>query len=675
MKKTAIVRHFNTQSSKKIALLLFFCAFLQLSAQPILTGVTSNRNLEKNFAAEQTAQKSQITSLNLPFFDDFSYNSLYPDPAKWMDKQGFVNNSYAIRPPTRGVVTLDALDQYGKIYAHASTLTFGADTLTSYPIRLDTLLSQNRPLRIQDSLYFSFFYQPGGGRASLTANVWERIGNQPEVDDKLVLEFGYLSEDSVFNEIDSTYHPVYVWDEVWSSEGCSLDSWLTEEPLTYFKQVLIPILNEDYLRKNFQFRFRNYASLENQGHAGRASNVDQWNIDYVKLDINRNSNDRFHNDVAFSNPTTSLLKNYQSMPWKQYRASDNKSNFNNKLINLSDGQKNTLYQYVITDKNNQSVGEVVSNNYNIQPYHTDGLHNYANHVTPEVHFTASSTSGDSANFTITHLFKIVGANDYCSRNDTCTFVQKFHNYYAYDDGTAEAGLYLTPVSTSQHSSLALKFTLAQSDTLRAVRMWFNDVLNDANFDYFTLKVWDDNGGFPGNELTAIEMLLPSHAEEFSDFITYYLEEPLWVSGTFYIGFYQNNAVEINIGFDQDYEGESGFTFYNTQNQWEEMFYKGVPMMRPVLGKDLGATIHTPSVAQKLTFYPNPTQNSVSFTIPDPHQTPTAYEIHDLFGRLLKTDNLNSNLNTINLSELVAGCYFITLKNKNHSLGTGKVVKY
>jgi hypothetical protein len=63
-----------------------------------------------------------------------------------------------------GVVTLDALGADGKVYLHGTRDVFGADTLTSRPIRLDSLFNPiRRVIRIQDSIYFSFYYQPGGG--------------------------------------------------------------------------------------------------------------------------------------------------------------------------------------------------------------------------------------------------------------------------------------------------------------------------------------------------------------------------------------------------------------------------------------------------------------------------------------------------------------------------------
>ena len=178
-------------------------------------------------------------------------------------------------PPSIGVVTLDALDENGLIYTHAETQPFGADTLTSNPIKLDCY-------NISDSLYFSFYYQPGGASRSYPPVEWERIGDHPETDDSLVLEFGYPTGDSVFigytysdyelpfrhgfedsihyyvgdtllNPFflpdtvyyifemdafagasidipsDSLFGPAYCWNHIWSTAGCTVDQWLNAD--------------------------------------------------------------------------------------------------------------------------------------------------------------------------------------------------------------------------------------------------------------------------------------------------------------------------------------------------------------------------------------------------------------------------------------------------------------
>lgn len=689
-------------------------------AQEVVTGLTQNATIAKA-AKRMNTSNTRDGAVKLPFLDDFSNYTGYPKSSYWTDKQAFVNNTYPVVPPTIGVATLDALDANGKVYAHAERTPFSADTLTSALIRLDSNFTQHRPMGIRDSLYFSFYYQPGGACKSYPAVPWERIGDAPESDDKLILEFGYATGNMIFTgfeygsyfieqghyyiagdtidnpfmpgciyifessafageEImmptDSIFGPEYVWNEVWSSDGCSVDEWLTENSLEYFKQVLIPITDEQYLRNNFQFRFRNLASLDldswsGNNIAGWTSNCDQWHIDYVFLDVNRNGNDRFPNDVAFVSPTTSALAQYQAMPWNQYRPSDMAAQFHNELANISNNTKNTFYNYEVRKQNGELVYRSTVNNENAPAYYNGGLHTYPNHATPNINFAYSYDNADSATFFITHIFRLEGSNDECLSNDTCTFEQTFHNFYAYDDGTAEAGYSLLSTMSSPNASLAVQFTLAQPDSLRCVRMWFNSALNDENFAPFTLTVWGDNGaGKPGEVLYSLPAQLPNHGEEYLDFVNYYLEEPLYVEGTFYVGFQQNHDVQLNIGFDQNNDARDHF-FYKTTNTWNESFYKGAPMIRPVLGK---AYDHS-SIAERspidIRFYPNPTNDKVFIQLNEDAYN-VQYQVYDIYGRQLQSGDLNNGC--IDLAHYSAGIYLVRILNNNTILQTEKIIK-
>ena len=373
---------FNHKIKTLSVLLSFALFFTAANAQEVLTGLRVNKAITREAAKHTPSQPTRADGLHLPFVDDFSNYTGYPNPALWQDRYAFVNRSFAIQPPTLGVATLDALDENGNVYSHADAAGFKADQLTSLPIRLDYNFTLHREMRVSDSLYFSFYYQPAGG--SLAGVEWERLGNRPEGRDSLILEFGYATGNTIFigyeycdyylgeNEsyvigdtlfnpflpsdfyifdhaafpgdhlllpCNELYGPEIYWEHIWNAPGELLDSWIAENPLQYFKQVMIPITDPKWFVNNFQFRFRNLASLEDNSIVGWASNVDQWNIDYVRLDVNRSQDDLYPNDLAFVMPTTSILKHYQAMPWSQYRDSDLAGSFDNKMANLSKNVK------------------------------------------------------------------------------------------------------------------------------------------------------------------------------------------------------------------------------------------------------------------------------------------------------------------------------------------------
>lgn len=704
---------------KKINILFLFLIPFIGNAQEFLTGVVQNTAIVKE-AKKGLPTRSQ-EAVKLPFLDDFSNYMGYPNPHLWADCQGFVNTGFAILPPTLGVVTLDALNQYGQVYPQAVPDPFPADTLTSNQIRLDSNFRTNRPMQVSDSIYMSFYYQPAGGSRTYPAGGWEIVGDAPEHSDKLILEFGYATGNIVFAGFlygeyvieqgqyysigdsienpfipgtyyvfesdaysgqiimmpyDSVFKDEYVWNLVWSSNGCQLTDFLEENSLQYFKQVMIPITDEQYFRNNFQFRFRNFASLDLDMWSvnnieGWSSNCDQWNIDYVRIDVGRNINDRFPSDVAYVTPSMSTLKEYQAMPWKQYRPSDMITKFHNDLSNLSNSVKNTYYTYRITNKDNQGIYVNPLNNENADPYYPNGLHNKEFHVSPTLEMEYEYDGADSAVFTITHVFGMVGANDDCKSNDTSRFVQKFYNYYAYDDGTAEAGYCLLSSIPTPNSSLAVKFTLAEPDSLQAVRMWFNHTLNDENVEPFTLTVWGDNNGKPGDILYELSSQLPEFANDYLDFVTYYLEEPLAVSGTFYVGFQQNHNVQLNIGFDQNCDARGKF-FYRTNASWNESFYKGAPMIRPVVGKSFDHSgVPTHQQTADIKIYPNPTSDIIHIQTND-YQEDINYRILNIYGQCLEAGRLGSS--ELSLSRFSNGVYFVQLSSKNRPIITEKIIK-
>ncbi|HEY4785842.1 MAG TPA: hypothetical protein VIH57_07325, partial [Bacteroidales bacterium] len=260
---------------------LVICLFSPLKAQEVLRRLSANPELVRISKEKKNTKQQKLAlvipdSIGLPFVDDFSTTMVYPDPLLWKDKEVYINSTYPVNPVSIGVATFDDLDQNGYVYKNASPSPFYADTLTSRPFKLNF---KSVP---RNDFFFSFFYQPQG------------IGDKPEKEDSLMVEF--YSPDSSR------------WTKVWSAPGDSVRP---------FKQVIIQV-DKEYQKNGFQFRFRNIASIDSSDVPGINGDVDQWNIDYVKLDTSRSAGDSILHDIAFVQPMTSLLKTFQSMPWNQY---------------------------------------------------------------------------------------------------------------------------------------------------------------------------------------------------------------------------------------------------------------------------------------------------------------------------------------------------------------------
>ena len=201
-------------------------------------------------------------------------------------------------------------------------------------------------------------------------------------------------------------------------------------------------------------------------------------------------------------------------------------------------------------------------------------------------------------------------------------------------------------------------------------MWFNHTLNNENVAPFTLMVWDDDNGLPGNVLYEMPAQQPAFADEYLDFVPYYLDEPLAISGIFYVGFYQNHDIQLNIGFDQNNDA-SGKFFYRTAANWYPSFYKGAPMIRPVVGKSFDHSAVPQHTNKDVKMYPNPTTGTIYIQIDDNEQN-MSYTIWNVYGKCLETGKLQSA--ELSLEKYPNGIYFVQLSDQNKTIITEKIVK-
>lgn len=119
---------------KRYAYIVFLILLMPSLHAQTLQGLQENSIIkkalaEKNYRLKST-QDNQGVLLTLPFFEDFSTSSIFPDPAKWTDKFAFVNNSYGRNPVSIGVATLDAIDENGEVYS-VNNNSVSSDRLTS----------------------------------------------------------------------------------------------------------------------------------------------------------------------------------------------------------------------------------------------------------------------------------------------------------------------------------------------------------------------------------------------------------------------------------------------------------------------------------------------------------------------------------------------------------------
>jgi hypothetical protein len=609
---------------------------------------------------KKTSLKKSTKSLPLPFFDDFSsLHSPYPNPELWQDNMVFINTSFPLSPPTIGVATFDALDANGRLYGHATTerLYFSADTLTSQPIRMDSIFSPiPRQLTPNDSIYLSFYYQPGGG----LGNEWR--GRAPRRNDVLILEF--LNSAGQWNEIRRIEGETL-------EEFCPLCATDTAERLkTYFKQMMIPITTEHYFHESFQFRFRNFSSLYKDANDPRPHSGGQWHLDYVRLAHNRSANDVFSNDIAFVDQAKRVLKHFQAMPAKQFKgAIDLENHIPLVFRNLDQTPQVAEYQYRILNQSEQIVWNMIPSNANIYPFYSHGFNSDPDLSNPQLVYQFPNVTNPQT-YTVQHTLKRTGSQDICASNDTMVQTVHFGNFYAYDDGTPEAGIGFV----GKNSQFAYRFPLRVSDTLVAIQIWFNPTLEDMRNASLNLAVWAaESNGMPSQEpIFAGKEIIPTYNQTIG-YQIYVLENPVVLTDTsFFIGFQQQNNVFLNIGFDQNNNAENSMFLHNSShNEWLPILYYGSVMMRPVFGTP------TPTgfcergvVAEKINIYPNPSDGVIF--VESPEVVVNSYEIYDLNGRKLHQVTCRSTQFSITLPERSG--FYILLLNTEKGLVSKKVVR-
>lgn len=584
-------------------------------------------------------------TLTLPFMDDFSYAGPYPSRSHWLDREAFLNNTMADGPPSIGVASLDGLDSQGVPYGGGAGQ---ADRLTSKYLNLKGA---------NGDLVLSYWVQARG------------LADKPEEGDSLILEFKTLDGK---------------WIEIEKIPGL-----LNSEPLTSnrpfeFYAISVP---QEYRYNGFQFRFTNIAD--------RRGMNDVWHIDYVRLDAVQI--DTFINDIAFTAPPRSILKNYTSMPWRHFQGlgADELSR------DISVGLYNHANQGLLADPSSLTLQELTTNlnpffgslvllngqernvteksasdrTYSLDgdPVFPDVWANYAlimegpsfDNVVGPVRFRMNYSLSNSTQIN-TAGFEAIQRNDFVSHTTV------FDNQFSYDDGTAELSLVSSP-----GTDVAMKFTAGVADSLQAVAIHHPFATTvDIEEQFFRLKVWigelDDT---PEYQALLNPFFATNNFDTLQGFTTYLLTnedgegEALYLPpGDFYVGWEQASSCDFNqcvpVGYDRNQPQALNFTFRNAGVAWEPigLFIPGALMIRPIVGSEKPISTPVEDVQKGLTevkLYPNPARDQLFVKLQEANYDDYEYTLFSQVGQRLKYGLLEPS---IALDGLINGTYFVQLRN-------------
>ena len=611
-----------------ILLLVFSVSDSQTFAQEQLAPLQYNAGMSEN--KKHSYSTARTTALTLPFFEDFTGYEANPDSSKWIDRQVYINNTMGLNMLSRGVATFDALSQFGVPYDTINPYTIRyADSLSSKTIDLSTFLPS-------DSIYFSFFYQAAGN------------GFAPEKTDSLMLFFKPKTGTA--------------WKKVWAK---------SDSILTPFTQVMIPISDTNFLHSNFQFRFINKASV--------GINDDIWNVDYIRIAASRNQYDTLVNDLAFTTTPSSILKDYASLPYRQYLAA-------------AGAERTATFQSTV--KNNFKSAQLIPNfGFTARElYSGTGLAantgtntNVAANNTADISFSTYSTTPTAGIYD-----KVVFENKYyiqapigdiSNTNDTIIGQQVFDNYLAYDDGTAEMSYFLNLFPTLP-GKIAIEQHLNQADTLRGLAIYFGRQVPTASSKLFSIVVYKSiayGASTTDNILYQIDNLQPQYLDTVNHFWIYKFDKAVPLSaGTFYIGTTQpalSGSDSLYFGIDRNRK-EGNHAYFNVLNVWNPSLVSGAIMMRPILGQAIsGSSIQeqTTSSFEQVTIAPNPAKNTVKISV-NTLEKNTQYEVYNAIGTRILSGNMSIPEQEIDIHSLSDGLYYIQLVATNYKYKVQKLLK-
>jgi hypothetical protein len=524
-----------------------------------------------------------LPPLGLPFVDDFAWPSMYHEDApvnakRWEPSPVRRTMTLALNPPTVGCATLEGLDGGGRPYTINPVNPAGyADTLTSRRLLLGNNLDPS------DSVALTFWYQSGG------------VANGADA-----------GEDSLIVEFRTSVAQGDPWRWVWSTEGVDDD--------TTFSSVTIPIVGPEYFHNDFQFRFRNYGSLE--------GNVDTWHVDYVSVRANGMTPMPEEEEISFvSTPSSFLVYPWTAMPWPHYKETPG--------MYVADEVVTTHRSFGSTSNSQQNIG--------LKIQRVDAVGNVAEYTPPPGNIPNNGVTGlfetdyigemeifgqlfnpavsdTFATFHVSLWETEVGGGNGTNRaglvdNDSLVHVQTFRDYYAYDDGSAEKAYALDGIG----GELAVRFDIQQPDTLDGVWIHFTPFFDDASGDTFVLKVRGEDpqgGSAPGGELgEQYQLHQPTYfTDGYDDFVYYPLDAPLPVEGTVFVGLLQQDDTRLNVGLDKTTNTNTDYLWYKFPSLgWQQSTISGSLMIRPVLraGKELVTSTFEHRATRAPEVFPNP----------------------------------------------------------------------
>ena len=566
----------------------------------VLVAVVSRAQLREipiqYYQPAQTGQGSRtqsVSPITLPFWDDFSTSNNLPDTTWWMPSsqvQIITRPGNGIMPPTVNVVTFDGVDANGNPYSPTDT-NGPTDSLVSRPIDLTQV-----PASLRSTVYLSFYFQVKGE------------GNQPQPEDSLLL---------YFKKSDGG------WQKMWPLANDAIP----QDP-TVFTEKLVQVPNDtSFFHDNFQFKFQ---------AIGRQSGwYDNWNIDYIYMDKRRHANDNSYLDRAYVYPPKSFLSGYTAIPFKEFTWNNDHASFLTNsttwISNLENDVQPVKYTAIISDTLNNVILDTIANDLEFILFPNDVKE--ANSGVPDPNkfdLNADSLFLEIKYFASTGDKNLVDSiynagadtvfypNINLRVNDTVRSYVTIHDYFAYDDGTAEYGAGIN----QRDGRIAYEFFSNSTQFIDRVDIYFPNISRNqagSPMEIFILPFLKDfQNPYLGLTTGSIQ-----HTG-INQFVSYYFSTSIQVRDTFYIGFRNlaDDGLWTAIGLDKNTDTGDKI-YYSVDGTWQQNTdIRGSLMIRPHF--TTGFVTGIDEQTRQLAVYPNPAIDRV--TIAGKYQQLTVVDI-------------------------------------------------
>jgi hypothetical protein len=365
--------------------------------------------------------------------------------------------------------------------------------------------------------------------------------------------------------------------------------------------------------------------------------------------------------VALQYPLEFRFDNYTAVPFSHYLAKSFNHNLEIRFRN-NDAVSRTIDSLYITFRNTQSTTD------------DDTLYLGSYSFPPQGNFFVSANNIDfhlpvDKQSIFNLKTKLVTNNTDPSDNNSAVSQIYLTNFYAFDDGTSEAGYGLAGDGTFE-AMVATRFVTAKTDTLTAVSIYFNKTFDDAQPQYFYLMVWENDPqlGCPGEliyQQTGVEIDFNNR----NNFQTFTLDSPVVVSDTFYIGWKKTDEQLMNVGLDLNNITDN-YKFYNIYGNWQQSTIDGNLMIRPIFGSNNAAiTSDITDFDLKIKIFPNPATSYTKITT----QSRGTLQLYDLQGKLLLQKKVD-DYTLLDLTDFSPGIYIIRFIAKNKTKAEKLIIR-